>query len=193
MFLMCVRMVCTDKYSSEAISTLVRPALSSSANWREKIVSSFRPTLNSRSMKTNGLKAARFSTILVTKKPSWRRASMTAFGLSASTCEEMILPELSFAGQQDTYLNILGEEALRRSLENGVVEVAPLAYMRGRTLRHAFAILGTCCGLAAVGICKGLFLIEAGYRRLPVPAFWHPVIGALGFALVGMADRLDTY
>ena len=41
----------------------------------------------------------------------------------------------------DALRDLLGEEALRRSLESGVVEVAPLAYMRGRTLRHAFAIL----------------------------------------------------
>jgi phosphate starvation-inducible PhoH-like protein len=41
----------------------------------------------------------------------------------------------------DALQDLLGEEALRRSLENGTVEVAPLAYMRGRTLRHAFAIL----------------------------------------------------
>jgi phosphate starvation-inducible PhoH-like protein len=41
----------------------------------------------------------------------------------------------------DALHDLLGEEALRRALENGVVEVAPLAYMRGRTLRHAFAIL----------------------------------------------------
>jgi len=41
----------------------------------------------------------------------------------------------------DALQDLLGEEALRRALENGVVEVAPLAYMRGRTLRHAFAIL----------------------------------------------------
>jgi phosphate starvation-inducible PhoH-like protein len=41
----------------------------------------------------------------------------------------------------DALQDLLGEEALRRALENRIVEVAPLAYMRGRTLRHAFAIL----------------------------------------------------
>ena len=51
-----------------------------------------------------------------------------------------------------------------------------------------FALLGLVCGLAAVGICKGLFLLESGYRRLPIPVFWHPVIGGLGFALVGLAQ-----
>jgi phosphate starvation-inducible PhoH-like protein len=41
----------------------------------------------------------------------------------------------------DALQELMGEDALRRASENGVVEVAPLAYMRGRTLRHAFAIL----------------------------------------------------
>ncbi|HEY8524905.1 MAG TPA: chloride channel protein [Acidimicrobiales bacterium] len=49
-----------------------------------------------------------------------------------------------------------------------------------------FAVLGLACGLAAVIIAKGLFLIEDGFRRLPVSPFWHPVIGAVGFATVGL-------
>ena len=35
----------------------------------------------------------------------------------------------------------MGAEAFQRNLERGVIEVAPLAYMRGRTLDHAFIIL----------------------------------------------------
>ena len=31
-----------------------------------------------------------------------------------------------------------------------------------------------------------LFVVEHGFRRLPVPDFWHPVIGSPGFALVGL-------
>lgn len=50
-----------------------------------------------------------------------------------------------------------------------------------------FVPLGLLSGLLAVVISKGLFEIEAGFRRLPVSEFWHPVIGAVGFGLVGMA------
>jgi H+/Cl- antiporter ClcA len=50
----------------------------------------------------------------------------------------------------------------------------------------AFALLGVACGLLAVVICKGLFAFEAGFRHLPIPSFWHPVIGGLGFGLVGL-------
>ena len=50
----------------------------------------------------------------------------------------------------------------------------------------AFAILGLACGLLAVVISRGLFVVEDLYRKLPVKAFWHPVIGAVGFATVGL-------
>jgi H+/Cl- antiporter ClcA len=49
-----------------------------------------------------------------------------------------------------------------------------------------FALLGLGCGLLAVVVCKGLFLVEAAYRRLPVGEFWHPVIGGALFATVGL-------
>ncbi|MGH8913841.1 MAG: chloride channel protein [Acidimicrobiia bacterium] len=50
-----------------------------------------------------------------------------------------------------------------------------------------FIPLGLACGLLAVLISRGLFVVEAGFRRLPVSEFWHPAIGALGFGLVGLA------
>ena len=46
--------------------------------------------------------------------------------------------------------------------------------------------LGVACGLLAVFIARGLFATEALYRRLPIPEFWHPVIGGVGFAVVGL-------
>jgi H+/Cl- antiporter ClcA/predicted transcriptional regulator len=49
-----------------------------------------------------------------------------------------------------------------------------------------FALVGISCGLLAVVICKGLFAIEAGFRKLPISEFWHPIVGALGFACVGL-------
>ena len=39
--------------------------------------------------------------------------------------------------------------------------------------------------LLAVVVSKGLFLVEEGFRRLPVSELWHPVLGAVGFAAVG--------
>lgn len=50
-----------------------------------------------------------------------------------------------------------------------------------------YAGLGAACGLLATVIAKGLFVAEAAFRRLPVGEFWHPMLGALGFAAVGLA------
>jgi H+/Cl- antiporter ClcA len=56
----------------------------------------------------------------------------------------------------------------------------------GLGLLWVYALLGVACGLLAVVVCRGLFAVEAAYRRLPIGEFWHPMIGALGFALVGL-------
>src|SRR5690606_25092123 len=41
----------------------------------------------------------------------------------------------------DALYDIVGAETFQRHVERGVIEVAPLAYMRGRTLEDAFVIL----------------------------------------------------
>jgi H+/Cl- antiporter ClcA len=48
-----------------------------------------------------------------------------------------------------------------------------------------FAALGLACGLLAVVVCRGLFAVEAGFRRLPVREDFHPILGGLAFAAVG--------
>ncbi len=50
-----------------------------------------------------------------------------------------------------------------------------------------FAVVGIAAGLLAVAVDRGLFAVEAGFRRLPVPPFFHPLVGALAFALIGLA------
>jgi H+/Cl- antiporter ClcA len=70
----------------------------------------------------------------------------------------------------------------------GPLFTAPVHEFAGLRSLPAFAILGLACGLLAVVISRGLFLVEGLYRRLPVGEFWHPVIGAAAFALVGLAS-----
>lgn len=41
----------------------------------------------------------------------------------------------------DALYDVLGTENVHKSMERGIIEVAPLAYMRGRTLEDAFVIL----------------------------------------------------
>lgn len=49
-----------------------------------------------------------------------------------------------------------------------------------------FIILGISVGFLALILNKGLFLVEKIFSLLPVSEFWHPVIGAMGFGIVGM-------
>jgi H+/Cl- antiporter ClcA/CBS domain-containing protein len=62
----------------------------------------------------------------------------------------------------------------------------PAHDVAGLDVLPAFAILGLACGALAIVISKGLFLVEHAYRKLPIGEFWHPVIGAVGFAAVGL-------
>jgi phosphate starvation-inducible PhoH-like protein len=41
----------------------------------------------------------------------------------------------------DALYDVLPQAKVERDLETGVIEIAPLAFMRGRTLAHAFVIL----------------------------------------------------
>ena len=61
----------------------------------------------------------------------------------------------------DSLNDILSYEKIRRFLDLGVIEVAPLAYMRGRTLNSAFVILDEAQN-TTVGQMK-MFLTRLGY------------------------------
>ena len=50
-----------------------------------------------------------------------------------------------------------------------------------------FALLGVAAGVLAVVLNKGLSWFEFLFRRSRAPEFTHPLIGALGYALIGLA------
>ncbi|MGC8464092.1 MAG: chloride channel protein [Acidimicrobiales bacterium] len=50
-----------------------------------------------------------------------------------------------------------------------------------------FAVLGLAAGALAVVLNRGLFAVEAGFRRLPIPEWAHPIVGAIGFGAIGLA------
>jgi CIC family chloride channel protein len=68
---------------------------------------------------------------------------------------------------------------------SGPLFVVPAHRFAGLEKLPLYVGLGAICGLVAVLITKGLHLFEAAYRRLPVHEFYHPLIGAAGFAAVG--------
>ncbi len=51
-----------------------------------------------------------------------------------------------------------------------------------------FAVVGLASGALAVVLNKGLFAMEAAFRRLPLNIFWWPCIGALGFSIIGLVQ-----
>lgn len=70
--------------------------------------------------------------------------------------------------------------------ESGPFFAIPAHDFAGLGTLPLYAVLGLACGLMAVVINKGLFVTEGAFRRLPVGQFWHPIIGAVGFGLVGL-------
>jgi phosphate starvation-inducible PhoH-like protein len=62
-----------------------------------------------------------------------------ALGFLPGTLEEKISPYLR--PLYDALYDMMDPDEIQRSMERGVIEIAPLAYMRGRTLNNAFVIL----------------------------------------------------
>src|SRR5690606_33534878 len=62
-----------------------------------------------------------------------------ALGFLPGDLQEKIMPYLR--PLYDALHDMMDPEELQRCFERGIIEIAPLAYMRGRTLNHAFVIL----------------------------------------------------
>lgn len=62
-----------------------------------------------------------------------------ALGFLPGDLYEKILPYLR--PLHDALHDMMPAEEIQKSTERGIIEIAPLAYMRGRTLNHAFVIL----------------------------------------------------
>jgi len=62
-----------------------------------------------------------------------------ALGFLPGDLEEKLLPYLR--PLHDAMDDLLGKVEVRKLVEKGAIEIAPLAYMRGRTLSRAFAVL----------------------------------------------------
>ena len=70
--------------------------------------------------------------------------------------------------------------------EEGPLFTVPPHDYAGLEVLPAFVLLGLTCGLLAVVISRGLYVVEDLFRRSPVPSFWHPAMGAVVFATVGL-------
>ncbi|MFO7951121.1 MAG: PhoH family protein [Candidatus Fermentibacteraceae bacterium] len=66
----------------------------------------------------------------------------------------------------DALNDTLSPARVKRSIENGIIEVAPLAYMRGRTLNNAFVVLDEAQNTTLTQL--KMFLTRLGYRSRAV-------------------------
>ncbi|MGA2604489.1 MAG: PhoH family protein [Verrucomicrobiia bacterium] len=62
-----------------------------------------------------------------------------ALGFLPGTLEEKVSPYLR--PLYDALYDMMDPDEIQRNMERGVIEIAPLAYMRGRTLNNAYVIL----------------------------------------------------
>lgn len=82
------------------------------------------------------LKQEKISTIILTR-PAVEAGE--ALGFLPGELQEKIFPYLR--PLYDALQEMLAPEELQRYLDKNIIQIAPLAYMRGRTLNHAFIIL----------------------------------------------------
>ena len=68
----------------------------------------------------------------------------------------------------------------------GPLFAVPPHHFAGITQLPWFAALGIVCGGLATLIARGLFAVERAYRRLPIAEFWHPIVGAIAWASLGL-------
>lgn len=87
-------------------------------------------------MAVSALKEERVSRIILTR-PAVEAGE--ALGFLPGDLFEKISPYLR--PLQDALHDMLPAEEIQKHTERGTIEIAPLAYMRGRTLNHAFVIL----------------------------------------------------
>ncbi len=84
----------------------------------------------------SALKQEKVSRIILTR-PAVEAGE--ALGFLPGDLQEKILPYLR--PLYDALNDMIEVEELQKYMDRGVIEIAPLAYMRGRTLNHAFIIL----------------------------------------------------
>ena len=87
-------------------------------------------------MAVNALKNQEISRIILTRPAVEAGESL---GFLPGTYEEKVNPYLR--PLYDALYDMMDVDRIQRSLERGILEVAPLAYMRGRTLNDSFIIL----------------------------------------------------
>ena len=136
---------------------------------------------------------------LIPVSPSERKILLAvgaAAGMSATfgaplAAVVLAIELLLFEFSARAFIPLVVGAAIAAGMHSALFEAGPLFQVphndyAGLSVVPAFVLLGLACGGLAIGVSRGLFMVEQLYRRLPVGDLWHPAIGALGFATVGL-------
>ena len=86
----------------------------------------------------------------------------------------------------DALYDVLPPEKVERDIETGVIEIAPLAFMRGRTLANAFVILDEAQNTTSMQM--KMFLTRIGEKA---PRWWSPGILRRSICRPGLRSGLE--
>ena len=89
----------------------------------------------------------------------------------------------------DALFEIMGSEAFQRNMEKGAIEVAPLAYMRGRTLDNSFIVLDEAQNTTPEQM--KMFLTRIGFGSKAVVTGDITQIDLPGSTISGLKDVLN--
>ncbi len=100
---------------------------------------------------------------------------------------ELLLFELSMR----SFIPLVVATSIAGGIHSAVFGTGPLFEApphdyAGLDVLPLYAVLGLASGLMAVTIARGLFASERAFRKLRLPIFWHPLIGSLVFAGIGL-------
>jgi H+/Cl- antiporter ClcA/CBS domain-containing protein len=136
---------------------------------------------------------------VVPTSPSERKillACGAAAGMSATfgaplAAVMLAIELLLFEFSTRAFIPLVVSSSLAAGVHSAVFGTGPLFHVpphdyTGLDKLPFYALLGLACGLLAALIDRGLFVVERGFRGLPVGEFWHPIIGAVAFGIVGL-------
>ena len=81
---------------------------------------------------------------------------------------------------------VLADGVHTRLIRQGPLFAVPEHQFAGLADLPYYLVLGIAAGLLATLITTVVYAVEDGFELLPIPRFWHPAVGAVGFVAVGL-------
>ncbi len=81
---------------------------------------------------------------------------------------------------------VLADGVHTRLIRQGPLFAVPEHQFAGLADLPYYLVLGVAAGLLATLITTVVYAVEDGFELLPIPRFWHPAVGAVGFVAIGL-------